>query len=932
MKQIAFLIAFACSTFHGFGQVVWNKKLPASDALPRFSELNFTDGSYWVTTDNSLTQINETGTITGQASSSIGFEFFWIWGSKITPGASAMPYFILARLTALAPDNGYTLAHYKPGFGIVNQVVFTDSLSSVTQSRAPVFVAVDNSTLLVFGHKVIRKIQHNASGAISEAWTKLLSFKTNDAVWTGSQAIFCDALGNFKALDAAGNLLWEKTQPFSSKSIKLVPDGIIGCGNAASGEGLVFKLDFNGNLLWSKILAEPKINDLVLVSDGGILLTGETTTSDWLVLKTDGLGNPVWSRSYEKGRGWEIEQSSDGGAVVLWHLSSGHYRIKLAKIDALGNTVPEDTELSPIVERTLRTSGAKAIQYPVEGLFFDGSSSRLHIPADSNTSPIYTNSPWIGGLDASGNLHIAATTYGSTPADYRAGLASSPAKDFERVWAVSREEIAQIRRDFGEDGNLDTPPPFDLLSWPAKGNPHFTQNLDFSLVTTNPDSLPAPFIDHNGDGIYNVLDGDYPKLLGDRMLWWARTDQTIHEETNGAPLSVDVLFTLYGYDCPQNGGISQSVFADYQFINRSGADYHDVYMGFFTDFDLGCSDDDHLGTLPEANSVYVYNQDAVDGQPGTSCAAGVSTYGENIPVESITMLNRSMDYATNSNRTGAPSSLNNPFEYYSYLQGLVCNGQLPTVGGTGCNPGSTDFTNFVFYDNPASPGGWSMCSANLSPGDRRSLASHGPFNLSAQDTFSIRLAFIFHPDIPHPCPDVDGFVKPTILQIQQWYDEGTLDAHLDLGGVLVLAPGQSLLLNATQSNPATTYAWSTGQNTPSIIVNQTGEYTVTVSPATGCAYSETVLVRSASGTGNPILPTWQLLPNPASDVITILFDGGETSLTALLRNAQGQIVASKSNDGDRLEIPVTNLPAGLYWAELRQNGLFMGSRKVAVVR
>jgi len=150
--------------------------------------------------------------------------------------------------------------------------------------------------------------------------------------------------------------------------------------------------------------------------------------------------------------------------------------------------------------------------------------------------------------------------------------------------------------------------------------------------------------------------------------------------------------------------------------------------------------------------------------------------------------------------------------------------------------------------------------------------------------------------------------------------------------VLVLAPGQSLLLNATQSNPATTYAWSTGQNTPSIIVNQTGEYTVTVSPATGCAYSETVLVRSASGTGNPILPTWQLLPNPASDVITILFDGGETSLTALLRNAQGQIVASKSNDGDRLEIPVTNLPAGLYWAELRQNGLFMGSRKVAVVR
>ena len=38
-------------------------------------------------------------------------------------------------------------------------------------------------------------------------------------------------------------------------------------------------------------------------------------------------------------------------------------------------------------------------------------------------------------------------------------------------------------------------------------------------------------MDHNGDGNYNVFDGDYPQLLGDRMLWWARTDQTVHEET-----------------------------------------------------------------------------------------------------------------------------------------------------------------------------------------------------------------------------------------------------------------------------------------------------------------------------------------------------------------------------------------------------------------
>ncbi len=461
-----------------------------------------------------------------------------------------------------------------------------------------------------------------------EGWAKLLSFKTNDALWTGSQAIFCDAFGNIKSIDTNGNLLWEKTLPFSSKSIKMVPDGVIGCGNAPSGEGLVFKLDFNGNLLWSKLLSQSKLNDLAPVSDGGIFLTGETDTLSWLVLKTDGLGNTLWTRGYEKGKGWEIEQATDGGAVVLWQSPIGQYRLQLAKIDALGNTMAEEVERSQIEERTLYTSGAKTTQYPLTGLFFDGSSSRLRIPADSATSTIFVHSPWIGGFDDGNLLHMAATSSGNAQQDFRSGLASSPAKDFDRLWAISREEIASLRRDFGEDGDLDNPPPFDLLTWPAKGNPYFQQNLDFSLVTTNPDSLPAPFVDHNGDGTYNAFDGDYPRLLGDRMLWWAMTDQTIHEETNGQPLGIDVFFTLYGYDCPQNESISQSVFADYQIINRSGEDYSDTYMGFFTDFDLGCYEDDYLGSMPDANSYYVYNMDAVDGYPGSNCGTGVASYND----------------------------------------------------------------------------------------------------------------------------------------------------------------------------------------------------------------------------------------------------------------------------------------------------------------
>ena len=929
MKKIILLLILILSCSHVFGQGIWNKKLPFSSTIKTFSELSYDEGSYWISLDNGLFQMGESGEITGKITTEIGFPPFWVSGKKINPTTTGSPYFLLGRLTALS-GSGYTIACYHPDSGIVNQAIFADSLTSVTQSRGPVFVTVDDSTLLVFGHKTIRKIQHRESGSIKEAWTHLLSFKTNDALWIGNMAIFCDAFGNFKSINASGNLLWEKTHPFTSKSIKLLPDGIIGCGNAVSGEGVIFKLDFNGNLLWSKILTEQKLNDLTPTADGSIFLTGETDSLTWLLLKTDGLGNKVWIQSYENGKGWEIEPSTDGGAVVLWHTATSNYQLHLAKIDALGNTVPAESERSQVTERTLCTSGAKTTQYPLTGLFFDGNSSRLRIPADSATSPIFVHSLWLGGYDDGNNLHLAANTYGNGQ-DFRSGLVNSPTRDFERLWSVSREEITIIRRDYEEDGHLDTPPPFDLLTWPAKGNPHFRQNLDFSLVSTNPDSFPAPFIDYNGDGTYNVFDGDYPRLLGDQMLWWARTDQTVHEETDGQPLLVDVFFTLYGYDCPQNGGISQSIFADYQVINRSGGSYQEMYMGFFTDFDLGCFDDDYVGSLPDANSFYTYNIDGVDGNPGSGCAAGLGTYAENIPVESVTMLNHTLDNSTYSNRPFLPSGPSSPAEFYTHLQGLVCGGQLPTTGGTGCNSGSTNFTHFVFPDNPSDPQGWSMCAENLGLADRRMLNSHGPFNFAAGDTFSMRLVFTFHPDIPHPCPDVYGLVKPTIQQIQQWYDDGTLDAPLDLGSVQILQAGQSLTLNATVQN-ATSYAWSTGANTPSITVNQTSEYTVTVTRASGCTLIETVLIKAPVGTTSPTLPDWKVQPNPAGDLLKIIIVISEMPVTALLRNTQGQTVVMKSSAGNTLEISVANLPAGLYWAELWREGQFLGSRKVVVAR
>jgi hypothetical protein len=422
------------------------------------------------------------------------------------------------------------------------------------------------------------------------------------------------------------------------------------------------------------------------------------------------------------------------------------------------------------------------------------------------------------------------------------------------------------------------------------------------------------------------------------MLWWAFTDSSFHHTTMGQALVVDIFISVYAFDCAENQRVSQSIFVDFDLINRTDFNYFDTYIGHFTNPTLGCSDDDYFGFAPETNSIYVYNKDAVDGDAEGNCSGGVPTFGERIPVTSITSLNQTFEQMTYANRPGGgPAGTvfpTTPLEFYNCLQGKWRDGTPLTMGGTGYNPnlpGATQ-TKFAFPDNPADPQGWSMCSANLPLGDRRIISSYGPFTFAAGDTFTTRLVFSYHPDIPHPCPDIDTWVKPNILQIQQWHDDGTLDARLDLGGVLTLTQGQPLVLDATQSNPATTYIWSSGQTTASISVTQPGTYTVSVTPETGCSYSETVLVQWATSTQSPTLPRWTVQPNPASERLTILAGNTQGSLKVLLRNAQGQPVAIHNGTGNALEISVANLPAGLYYAELWQEGQFLGSRKVVVGR
>lgn len=160
--------------------------------------------------------------------------------------------------------------------------------------------------------------------------------------------------------------------------------------------------------------------------------------------------------------------------------------------------------------------------------------------------------------------------------------------------------------------------PEDILTWPAI----------------------APFVDVDSDGVYNPHNGDYPDILGDMALYCIYNDNydyyqngTVqHTETGGAPLGVEIHCMLYGFNAPDDEILNNTLFMRQWIYNRSANDYHNVYVGSWTDFDIGYAQDDYVGCNVTNGYFYGYNASPVDGngEPGS--------YGTNPPARNMTLI------------------------------------------------------------------------------------------------------------------------------------------------------------------------------------------------------------------------------------------------------------------------------------------------------
>ena len=178
---------------------------------------------------------------------------------------------------------------------------------------------------------------------------------------------------------------------------------------------------------------------------------------------------------------------------------------------------------------------ANGLQFYDEQTIFSDDFAPYEIPAKSGKSTMFAGGLWIGGLDEEDKIHLAAQTHFGGR-DFQSGPINDSTGFYNNVWSIDEKLVNTFKTDL-EDGNINQPIPLDILRYPGFRNPNVVDKKGNQFIV----DLPfAPFVDANGDNIYNPNDGDYPDVKGDKMLLWIMNDKKEHEESGGLPLEVDI--------------------------------------------------------------------------------------------------------------------------------------------------------------------------------------------------------------------------------------------------------------------------------------------------------------------------------------------------------------------------------------------------------
>jgi hypothetical protein len=412
----------------------------------------------------------------------------------------------------------------------------------------------------------------------------------------------------------------------------------------------------------------------------------------------------------------------------------------------------------------LDLNNVKALVHNRNDMFWDlSTNARYEVPKYSGKNCNFANSVWIGGIEPGGQLHMAGMTYRQSGVDFWPGpldtvsgnIDAPTSAAYNKIWKVSYTDINAFILAWNTGSIIANTytPTIDILTWPAQGNGNYARYL-------------APFVDVNGDGIYNPMTGgDYPKIKGDQMLFYVCNDKmNVHTETMGVPLGIEMQVSAYSYGCPAvltaYPELNYTTFYNYKIINRSSSQYNKTVAAIWCDADLGQYSDDYIGCDTLNNLGYMFNSTSSDGVygnyppilsyqilkgPPADINDGIDNDRDGLTDEPLeeTKFN---DFTFYNNNIGPfnPATTNpaTTIHYYNYMNAFWKDGSPFRGDSAGYLYGNGAPTKYVYPGNPQVNTGWTEMFRNNPAGDRRFIIGNGPFTFKPGDSFELDFSIL----------------------------------------------------------------------------------------------------------------------------------------------------------------------------------------------
>ncbi len=399
------------------------------------------------------------------------------------------------------------------------------------------------------------------------------------------------------------------------------------------------------------------------------------------------------------------------------------------------------------------------------GSLFGNSSLQppyFEVPVGSGHQALSIGGIWVGGLIEK-ELRVAASDFG--PWEFFPGPLDSdgePSDDcssYDRIFKVSVEDL----RQYESSGAASQ----DLADWPYQ--------------------LGAPVVDRDGNpNNYNLANGDRPQLKGDQTIWWVMNDAgNQHDWSGTSPIGLEVRGTAYA-SLSKQSAINNSILLNLVLEHKGGTSVGAVFLGLWVDAALGDPTDDYVGFDSTNGIAFVWNGDNFDGGEygygDTPSAVGVvALEGVNVADDGVDNdhdgevdeadetigLTRFIAYRDDDSSFGNPTSGQ---EAYQYLSGKWRDGSALTFGGDG-----KDGTPTTLMYTGIPPNFWSEANIDGAgtrnqPGERRFVASLGPFSLHPGQTRNVTLAIIWAQG--NDRFDSIASLRTSATKVRQAFDEG----------------------------------------------------------------------------------------------------------------------------------------------------------------